>query len=165
MTQPFCVFIRAGGDRRDACPTSAPFPFSWVNGTGEAIGEACSTSSQFPFSWANGADEVVQTDFSALSRLWFIPVGGDDGVGEAFPRALAMPVTHSLGPPQSKSCSSAPENSVRCMCPCSALHSPSQRAAIADAACCVFCLTVGRVIGQRIPSPSRGCGITPRYAQ
>lgn len=164
MTQPFCVFMRAGGGGRDACPTSAPFPFSWVNGTGEAIGEACSTSSPFPFSWANGADEVVQTDFSALARLWSIPAGGDDGAGEAFPRALALPVTHSLGPLQSKPRSSAPENAVRCMCPCSALHSPSQRAAYAHAARCVFCLTVGRVIGQRIPSPSRGCGITSRYA-
>lgn len=165
MTQPFSVFMRADGDRRDACPTSAPFPFSWVNGTGEAIGEACSTSSPFPFSWANGADEVVQTDFSTLSRLWSVPAGGDDGAGEAFPRALAMPVTHSLCPLQPKPRSSAPENAVRCMCPCSALHSPSQRAAYAHAARCVFCLTVGRVIGQRIPSPSRCCGIIPRYAQ
>lgn len=164
MTQPFCVFMRAGGGGRDACPTSAPFPFSWVNGTGEAIGDACSTSSPFPFSWANGADEVVQTDFSALARLWSISAGGDDGVGEAFPRALALPVTYSLCPLQPKPRSSAPENAVRCMCPCSALHSPSQRAAYAHAARCVFCLTVGRVIGQRIPSPSRGCGITSRYA-
>lgn len=165
MTQPFCVFMRAGGGGRDACPTSAPFPFSWVNGTGEAIGEACSTSSPFSFSWVNGTDEVVQTDFSALSRLWSILADGDDGAGEAFPRALALPVTHSLCPLQPKPRSSAPENAVRCMCPCSALHSPSQRTAYAHAARCVFCLTVGRVIGQRIPSPSRGCGITPRYAQ
>lgn len=164
MTQPFCVFMRAGGGGRDACPTSAPFLFSWGNGTGEAIGEACSTSSQFPFSWVNGADEVAQTDFSALSRLWSIPAGGDDGAGEAFPRALVLPVTHSLCPLQPKPRSSAPENAVRCMCPCSALHSPSQRAAYAHAARCVFCLTVGRVIGQRIPSLSQGCGITPRYA-
>lgn len=121
--------MRAGGGRRDACPTSAPFPFSWANGAGEAIGDACFLSSPFPFSWANGADEVVQTDFSALSRLWSIPAGGDDGAGEAFPRALAMPVTHSLCPLQPKPRSSAPENAVRCMCPCSALHSPSQRAA------------------------------------
>lgn len=165
MTQPFCVFMRAGGGGRDACPTSAPFPFSWVNGTGEAIGDACFTSSPSPFSWANGADEVVQTDFSALARLWSILAGGDDGAGEAFPRALALPVTHFLCPLQPKPRSSAPENAVRCMCPCSALHSPSQRAAYAHAARCVFCLTAGRVIGQRIPSPSRGCGITPRYAQ
>lgn len=165
MTQPFCVFMRAGGGGRDACPTSAPFPFSWGNGTGEAIGEACSTSSPFSFSWANGADEVVQTDFSALSRLWPIPAGGDDGAWEAFPRALVLPVTHSLCPLQPKPRSSAPENAVRCMCPCSALHSPSQRTAYAHAARCVFCLTVGRVIGQRILPPSRCCGITPRYAQ
>ena len=165
MTQPFCVFMRADGGRRDACLTSAPFPFSWANGAGETIGDACFISSPFSFFWANRADEVVQTDFSTLSRLWSVPAGGDDGAGEAFPRALAMPVTHSLCPLQPKPRSSAPENAVRCMCPCSALHSPSQRAAIADAACCVFCLTVGRVIGQRIPSPSRGCGITPRYAQ
>lgn len=165
MTQPFCVFMRAGGGGRDACPTSASFPFSWANGTGETIGDACFISSPFPFSWANGADEVVQTDFSALARLWSIPAGGDDGAGEAFPRALALPVTHSLCPLQPKLRSSAPENAVRCMCPCSALHSPSQRAAYAHAARCVFCLTVGRVIGQRIPPPSRCCGITPRYAQ
>lgn len=114
--------MRAGGGGRDACPTSAPFPFSWVNGTGEAIGDACSTSSPFPFSWANGADEVVQTDFSALARLWSIPAGGDDGVGEAFPRALALPVTYSLCPLQPKPRSSAPENAARCVCPCSALR-------------------------------------------
>lgn len=165
MTQPFCVFMRAGGGGRDACSISASFLFSRANGTGEAIGEACSISSPFPFSWANRADEVAQTDFSALARLWFIPAGGDDGAGEAFPRALAMPVTHTLGPLQPKPRSSAPENAVRCMCPCSALHSPSQRAAYAHAAPCVFCLTVGRVIRQRIPSPSRCCGITPRYAR
>ncbi len=165
MTQPFCVFMRAGGGGRDACSILASFLFSRANGTGEAIGDACSTSSPFPFSWANGADEVVQTDFSALARLWSIPAGGDDGAGEAFPRALALPVTHSLCPLQPKPRSSAPENAVRCMCPCSALHSPSQRAAYAHAARCVFCLTVGRVIGQRIPSPSRCCGIIPRYAQ
>lgn len=165
MTQPFCVFMRAGGSGRDACPTSAPFPFSWVNGAGEAIGDACPTSAPFSFSRVNGTDEVAQTDFSALSRLWSIPADGDDGAGEAFPRALALPVTHSLCPLQPKPRSSAPENAVRCMCPCSALHSPSQRAAYAHAARCVFCLTVGRVIGQRIPSPSRCCGITPRYAQ
>lgn len=165
MTQPFSVFMRAGGGRRDACSTSAPFPFSWANGAGEAIGDACFLSSPFPFSWVNGADEVAQTDFSALSRLWSIPADGDDGAGKAFPRALAMPVTHSLCPLQPKPRSSAPENVVRCMCPCSALHSPSQRAAYAHAARCVFCLTVGRVIGQRIPPPSRGCGITLRYAQ
>lgn len=165
MTQPFCVFMRAGGGGRDACPTSAPFPFSWANGAGEAIGDACFISSPFSFSWANGADEVVQTDFSALARLWSVPAGGDDGAGEAFPRALALPVTHSLCPLQPKPRSSAPENAVRCMCPCSALHSPSQRTAYAHAARCVFCLTVGRVIGQRIPSPSRCCGIIPRYAQ
>lgn len=165
MTQPFCVFMRAGGGGRDACSISAPFPFSWVNGTGEAIGDACFISSPFPFSWANRADEVAQTDFSALARLWSIPAGGDDGAGEAFPRALAMPVTHTLGPLQSKPRSSAPENAVRFMCPCSALHLPSQRAAYAHAAPCVFCLTVGRVIRQRIPSPSRCCGITPRYAR
>lgn len=164
MTQPFCVFMRAGGGVRDACPTSAPFPFSWANGTGEAIGDACPTSAPFSFSRVNGTDEVAQTDFSALSRLWSIPADGDDGAGEAFPRALAMPVTHTLGLLQPKPRSSAPENAVRCMCPCSALHSPLQRAAYAHAARCVFCLTVGRVIGQRIPSPSRGCGITPRYA-
>lgn len=116
MTQPFCVFMRAGGGGRDACPTSAPFPFSW----------------------ANGADGVVQTDFSTLSRLWSIPAGGDDGAGEAFPRALALPVTHSLCPLQPKPRSSAPENAVLCMCPCSALHSPSQRAAYAHAARCPF---------------------------
>ena len=165
MTQPFCVFMRAGGGGRDACSISASFLFSRANGTGEAIGEACSTSSPFPFSWTNRADEVVQTDFSALSRLWSIPAGGDDGAGEAFPRALALPVTHSLCPLQPKPRSSAPENAVRCMCPCSALHSPSQRTAYAHAARCVFCLTVGRVIGQRIPHPSRCCGIIPRYAQ
>lgn len=165
MTQPFCVFMRADGGGRDACPTSAPFSFSWANGAGEAIGDACFISSPFPFSWANVADEVVQTDFSALSRLWSIPADGDDGAGEAFPRALAMPVTHSLCPLQPKPRSSAPENAVRCMCPCSALHSPSQRTAYAHAARCVFCLTVGRVIGQHIPSLSQGCGITPRYAQ
>lgn len=165
MTQPFCVFMRAGGGGRDACSILASFLFSRANGTGEAIGDACPTSSPFPFSWANGADEVVQTDFSALARLWSVPAGGDDGAGEAFPRALALPVTHSLCPLQPKPRSSAPENAVRCMCPCSALHSPSQRAAYAHAARCVFCLTVGRVIGQRIPSPSRCCGIIPRYAQ
>lgn len=118
-----------------------------------------------PFSWTNRADEVAQTDFSALARLWFIPAGGDDGAGEAFPRALAMPVTHTLGPLQPKPRSSAPENAVRCMCSCSALHLPSQRAAYAHAARCVFCLTVGRVIRQRIPSPYRGCSITPGCAQ
>lgn len=165
MTQPFSVFMRAGGGRRDACPTSAPFPFSWVNGTGEAIGDACFISSPFSFFWANRADEVVQTDFSTLSRLWSVPAGGDDGAGEAFPWALALPVTHSLCPLQPKPRSSAPENAVRCMCPCSALHSPSQRTAYAHAARCVFCLTVGRVFGQRIPHPSRCCGIIPRYAQ
>ena len=164
MTQPFCVFMRADGGGRDACPTSAPFSFSWANGAG-AIGDACFISSPFSFFWANRADEVVQTDFSALSRLWSVPAGGDDGAGEAFPRALALPVTHSLCPLQPKPRSSAPENAVRCMCPCSALHSPSQRAAYAHAARCVFCLTVGRVIGQRIPHPSRCCGIIPRYAQ
>lgn len=164
MTQPFCVFMRAGGGGRDACPTSAPFPFSWANGTGEAIGDACPTSSPFSFFWANGADEVVQTDFSALSRLWSIPADGDDGAGEAFPRALVLPATHSLCPLQPKPRSSAPENAVRCMCPCSALHLPSQRAAYAHAAPCVSCLTVGRVIRQRIPSPYRCCSITPRYA-
>lgn len=130
--------MRAGGGGRDACSILASFLFSWVNGTGEAIGEACSISSPFPFSWANRADEVAQTDFSALARLWSIPAGGDDGAGEAFPRALAMPVTHSLGPLQPKPRSSAPENAVRCMCPCSALHLPSQRAAYAHAAPCVF---------------------------
>lgn len=130
--------MRAGGSGRDACPTSAPFPFSWVNETGEAIGDACFLSSPFPFSWANGADEVAQTDFSALSRLWSIPADGDDGAGEAFPRALVLPVTHSLCPLQPKPRSSAPENAVRCMCPCSALHSPSQRAAYAHAARCPF---------------------------
>lgn len=130
-----------------------------------AIGEACSISSPFPFSWANRADEVAQTDSSALPRPWSIPAGGGEGAGEAFPRALAMPVTHTLGPLQPKSRSSAPENAVRCMCPCSALHLPSQRAAYAHAAPCVFCLTVGRVIRQRIPSPYRCCGITPRYAR
>lgn len=165
MTQPFCVFMRAGGGRRDACPILASFLFSWVNGIGEAIGEACFISSPFPFSWTNRADEVAQTDFSALARLWSIPAGGDDGAGEAFPRALAMPVTHTLGPLQPKPRSSAPENAVRCMCPCSALHLPSQRAAYAHAARCVFCLTVGRVIRQRIPSPYRCYGITPGCAQ
>lgn len=165
MTQPFSVFMRADGGRRDACSILASFLFSRANGTGEAIGDACSTSSPFPFSWANGTDEVVQTDFSALARLWSIPAGGDDGAGEAFPRALALPVTHSLCPLQPKPRSSAPENAVRCMCSCSALHLPSQRAAYAHAARCVFCLTVGRVIGQRIPHPSRCCGIIPRYAQ
>ena len=80
-----------------------------------------------PFSWTNRADEVAQTDFSALARLWFIPAGGDDGAGEAFPRALAMPVTHTLGPLQPKPRSSAPENAVRCMCPCSALRFLSYR--------------------------------------
>lgn len=165
MTQPFCVFMRAGGGGRDACSISASFLFSRANGTGEAIGEACSTSSPFSFSWANGADEVVQTDFSALARLWSIPAGGDDGAGEAFPRALALPVTHSLCPLQPKPRSSAPENAVRCMCSCSALHLPSQRAAYAHAARCVFCLTVGRVIRQRIPSPYRCCSITPGCAQ
>lgn len=165
MTQPFSVFMRADGGRRDACPTSAPFSFSWANGAGEAIGDACFISSPFSFFWANGADEVVQTDFSALARLWSIPAGGDDGAGEAFPRALAMPVTHTLGPLQPKPRSSAPENAVRCMCSCSTLHLPSQRAAYAHAAPCVFCLTVGRVIKQRIPPPYRCCGITPRYAQ
>lgn len=165
MTQPFCVFMRAGGGGRDACSISASFLFSRANGTGEAIGEACSISSPFPFSWANRADEVAQTDSSALSRLWSIPAGGDDGAGEAFPWALALPVTHTLGPLQPKPRSSTPENAVRCMCSCSALHLPSQRAAYAHAARCVFCLTVGRVIWQRIPSPYRCCGITPRYAR
>lgn len=165
MTQPFCVFMRAGGGGRDACPTSAPFSFSWANGAGEAIGDACFISSPFSFFWANRADEVVQTDFSALARLWSIPAGGDDGAGEAFPRALALPVTHSLCPLQPKPRSSAPENAVRCMCSCSALHLPSQRAAYAHAARCVFCLTVGRVIRQRIPSPYRCCSITPGCAQ
>lgn len=165
MTQPFCVFMRAGGGGRDACFILASFLFFWVNGIGEAIGEACSISSPFPFSWANRADEVAQTDFSALARLWSIPAGGDDGAGEAFPRALAMPVTHTLGPLQSKPRSSAPENAVRCMCPCSALHLPSQRAAYADAARCVFLFTVGRLVGLRIPSQFRGCGITPGCAQ
>ena len=130
-----------------------------------AIGEACSISSPFPFSWTNRADEVAQTDFSALARLWSIPAGGDDGAVEAFPRALAMPVTHTLGPLQPKPRSSAPENAVRCMCSCSALHLPSQRAAYAHAARCVFCLTVGRVIRQRIPSPYRCCSITPWCVQ
>lgn len=163
--QPFCVFMRAGGGGRDACSILASFLFSRANGTGEAIGEACSISSPFPFSWANGTDEVVQTDSSALARLWSIPAGGDDGAGEAFPRALAMPVTHTLGPLQPKPRSSAPENAVRCMCSCSALHLPSQRAAYAHAAPCVFCLTVGRVIRQRIPSPYRCCSITPWCVQ
>ena len=165
MTQPFCVFMRASEGGRDACSILASFLFSRANGTGEAIGDACSTSSPFPFSWANGTDEVVQTDFSTLSRLWSVPAGGDDGAGEAFPRALALPVTHTLGPLQPKPRSSAPENAVRCMCSCSALHLPSQRAAYAHAARCVFCLTVGRVIRQRIPSPYRCCSITPGCAQ
>ena len=130
-----------------------------------AIGEACSISSPFPFSWTNRSDEVAQTDSSALARLWSIPAGGDDGAGEAFPRALAMPVTHTLGPLQSKPRSSASENAVRCMCSCSTLHLPSQRTAYAHAARCVYLFTVGRVIRQRIPSPYRCCGITPRYAQ
>lgn len=165
MTQPFCVFMQAGGGGRDACPASVPFLFSWANRVEEAIEDACPASAPFSFSWANRADEVAQTDFSALARLWFIPAGGDDGAGEAFPRALAMPVTHTLGPLQSKPRSSAPENAVRCMCPCSALHLSSQRAAYVDAVRCVFCLTVGRVIWQRIPSPYRCCSITPRYAR
>lgn len=165
VTQPFGVFMQAGGGGRDACPASVPFSSSWANGVEEAIEDACPTSVPFPFFWANGVEEVRQTDSSALARLWSIPAGGDDGAGEAFPRALAMPVTHILGPLQSKPRSSASENAVRCMCPCSALHSPSQRAAYAHAARCVFCLTVGRVIRQRIPSPYRCCGITPRYAQ
>ena len=157
--------MRAGGGGQDACPASAPFSFSWTNGAEEAIEAACPTSAPFSFSWANGSGEVAQTDFSALARLWSIPAGGDDGAGEAFPRALAMPVTHTLGPLQPKPRSSAPENAVRCMCSCSALHLPSQRAAYAHAARCVFCLTVGWVIRQRIPSPYRCCGITPWCVQ
>ena len=165
MTQPFCVFMRAGGGGRDACSISASFLFSRANGTEEPLEKLAPPPRHSPFSWTNRADEVAQTDFSALARLWSIPAGGDDGAGEAFPRALAMPVTHTLGPLQPKPRSSAPENAVRCMCSCSALHLPLQRAAYAHAAPCVFCLTVGRVIRQRIPSPYRGCGITPRYAQ
>lgn len=165
MTQPFGVFMQAGGGGRDACSASAFFSSSWANGVEEAIEDACPTSVPFSFFWANGVEEVRQTDSSALARLWSIPAGGDDGAGEAFPRALAMPVTHTLGPLQPKPRSSAPENAVRCMCSCSALHLPSQRAAYAHAARCVFCLTVGRVIRQRIPSPYRGCSITPGCAQ
>lgn len=165
MTQPFCVFMRAGGDGRDACSISASFLFSRANGTEEPLEKLAPPPRHSPFSWANGSDEVVQNDFSALARLWSIPAGGDDGAGEAFPRALAMPVTHTLGPLQPKPRSSAPENAVRCMCSCSALHLPSQRAAYAHAARCVFCLTVGRVIRQRIPSQYRGCSITLGCAQ
>lgn len=165
MTQPFCVFMRAGGGGRDACSASVSFSFSWTIGVEEAIEDACPTSVIFSFSGVNGSDEVVQTDSSALARLWSIPAGGDDGAGEAFPRALALPVAYTLGPLQPKPRSSAPENAMRCMCPCSALHLPSQRAAYAHAARCVFCLIVGRVIRQRIPPPYRCCGITPRYAQ
>lgn len=157
--------MRAGGGGRDACSISASFLFSRANGTEEPLEKLAPPPRHSPFSWTNRADEVAQTDFSALARLWSIPAGGDDGAGEAFPRALAMPVTHTLGPLQPKPRSSAPENAVRCMCSCSALHSPSQRTAYAHAARCVFCLTVGRVIRQRIPSPSRCCGITPRYAR
>ena len=165
MTQPFCVFMRADGGGRDACSISASFLFSRANGTEEPLEKLCSISAPFSFSWANGAEEVTQTESSALPRLGDIPLGGDDGAGEAFPRALAMPVTHTLGPLQPKPRSSAPESAVRCMCSCSALHLPSQRAAYAHAARCVFCLTVGRVIRQRIPSPYRGCSITPGCAQ
>ena len=165
MTQPFCVFMRAGGDGRDACSISASFLFSRANGTEEPLEKLAPPPRHSPFSWANGSDEVVQTDSSALARLWSIPAGGDDGAGEAFPRALAMPVTHTLGPLQPKPRSSAPENAVRCMCSCSALHLPLQRAAYAHAARCVFCLIVGRVIRQRIPSQYRGCSITLGCAQ
>ena len=165
MTQPFCVFMRAGGGGRDACSISASFLFSRANGTEEPLEKLAPPPRHSPFSWTNRADEVAQTDFSALARLWFIPAGGDDGAGEAFPRALAMPVTHTLGPLQPKPRSSAPENAVRCMCSCSALHLPSQRAAFVTAARCVFLFTVGRLVRQRIPSPSRCCGITPRYAR
>lgn len=165
MTQPFCVFMRAGGGGRDACSISASFLFSRANGTEEPLEKLAPPPRHSPFSWTNRADEVAQTDFSALARLWSIPAGGDDGAGEAFPRALAMPVTHTLGPLQPKPRSSAPENAVRCMCPCSALHLPSQRAAFVTAARCVFLFTVGRLVRQRIPSQYRCCGITPRYAQ
>ena len=135
--------MQAGGGGRDACSASVSFSFSWAIGVEEAIEDACPTSVIFSFSGVNGSDEVVQTDSSALARLWSIPAGGDDGAGEAFPRALALPVTHTLGPLQSKPRSSAPENAVRCMCPCSALHSPSQRAAFAIAVRCVFLFAVG----------------------
>lgn len=165
MTQPFCVFMRAGGGGRDACSISASFLFSRANGTEEPLEKLAPPPRHSPFSWANRADEVTQTDSSALPRPWFIPASGDDGAEEAFPRALAMPVISSLGQLQSKPRSSAPENAVRCMCLCSALHLPSQRAAYAHAAPCVFLFTVGRFVGLRIPSQFRGCGITPRYAR
>lgn len=129
--------MRAGGGGRDACSISASFLFSRANGTEEPLEKLASPPRHSPFSWANRADKVAQTDFSALSWPWFIPAGGDDGAGEAFPRALAMPVTHTLGLLQPKPRSSAPENAVRCMCSCSALHLPSQRAAYAHAARCV----------------------------
>ena len=130
--------MRAGGGGRDACSISASFLFSRANGTEEPLEKLAPPPRHSPFSWTNRADEVAQTDFSALARLWSIPAGGDDGAGEAFPRALAMPVTHTLGPLQPKPRSSAPENAVRCICSCSALHLPSQRAAYAHAAPCVF---------------------------
>lgn len=133
--------MRAGGGGRDACSILASFLFSRANGTEEPLEKLAPPPHHSPFSWTNRADEVAQTDFSALARLWFIPADGDDGAGEAFPRALAMPVTHTLGPLQSKPRSSAPENAVRCMCPCSALHLPSQRAAYAHAAPRVFVLS------------------------
>lgn len=124
-------------------PASAPFSFSWANGAEEAIEDACPNLVAFSFSWTNVSEEVAQTDFSAQSRPWPIPAGGDDGAEEAFPRALAMLVISSLGPLQSKPRTDAPENAVRCMCPCSALHSSSQRAAFAIAVRCVFLFTVG----------------------
>ena len=130
--------MRAGGGGRDACSISASFLFSRANGTEEPLEKLAPPPRHSPFSWTNRADEVAQNDFSALARLWSIPAGGDDGAGEAFPRALAMPVTHTLGPLQPKPRSSAPENAVRCICSCSALHLPSQRAAYAHAARCVF---------------------------
>ena len=119
--------MRAGGGGRDACSISASFLFSRANGTEEPLEKLAPPPRHSPFSWTNRADEVAQNDFSALARLWSIPAGGDDGAGEAFPRALAMPVTHAPGPLQPKPRSSAPENAVRCICSCSALRFLSYR--------------------------------------
>lgn len=121
--------MQAGGGGQAACSASAPFSFSWANGSEEAIEAACPASALFSFSWANGTEEVRQSDFSVLSRPWPIPVSGDDGAEEAFPRALAMPVISSLSPLQSKPRSCAPENAVRCIRHRSALRQPMQRAA------------------------------------
>ncbi len=107
-----------------------------------AIGEACSISSPFLFSWANRADEVAQNDFSALARLWSIPAGGGEGAGEAFPRALAMPVTHTLGPLQ-------PKPPQFCSRKRSAVHVPMQRIAFAIAARCVCSCSAVRFLSYR----------------